>query len=62
VPYFVLEVNLCGKNKAIQKKLINQIGHEISFNTEYNVNGEFSDPNRNNNVYHLHFRRMKPNA
>lgn len=62
VPYFVIEINLRGKNKNNQKKLIRQIEHEISYNTEYDVDAEFSDSNCKNSVYHLHFRRMKPNA
>jgi hypothetical protein len=62
LPYFVLEINLGKKNKKNQRDIINQIEHEISFNTEYDVSSEFSDSNHGKSVYHLHFRRTKPNA
>ena len=61
VPYFVIELNFHGKDKGEQRRVIRKIEHIIA-NTEYKVNGEFSEGRLRDNIYHLHFRRMEPNA
>ena len=62
LPYFVIELNLEGKNKGEQRRVIRQIEQDIASNLGYKVSNEFSDGNRENSVYHLYFRRMEPNA
>jgi len=62
LPYFVIELNLEGKTKGEQRRVIRQIEQDIASNLGYKVSNEFSDGNRENSVYHLYFRRMEPNA
>ena len=62
VPYFVIELNLQGKDKFEQRRIIRQFENDILSNLGYKVSSEFSDGSRENNIYHLHFRRMEPNA
>ena len=60
LPWFVLEINLQGKDKKQQQEEMDQIEHQIA-SIGYDKVREFSH-NHYDGIYHLHFMRGKPNA
>ncbi|MEK6830354.1 MAG: hypothetical protein AABY15_09640 [Nanoarchaeota archaeon] len=59
LPLIALEVNLEGKEKREQKESINRIEHDMA---TIGYNGIFEIHNNTHGLYHLYFRRGKPNA
>ncbi len=60
LPWIVMEINLSGKKKTEQHKLIAQIENEMA-SIGYEGSREFSSREKDGS-YHLHFLRSSPNA